>query len=395
MNPAVGYGFRDALWPDVPHRGVLDSACGERAAVMISADLHSAWLNSAALRQFAFPDENDGLVREGDAMRVISEVALMAGEASDALAAAAGRAAAARGVVGIVDFEKPSTLLAWQRRIANGNGSLRVVSAFWPERLDDAIAQHLRTGDAIDGTAGLLTMGPLKILADGSLNTRTAYCHDAYLGSAHERGLLLVQPGELSRLMRRATDAGLECAAHAIGDAANALVLEAFSETGARGSIEHAQLIDDDDIGRFAAARVIASVQPEHAMDDRDVADRYWSGRTRRAFPLRSLLDTGAVLAFGSDAPVAPLDPWLAIAAAVHRTRDHRAAWHPEQRITLREALDASVPPGRGGATLCAGAPADLVVLDDDLFAADPRRLRSMPVAATMLAGNWTFRADL
>ena len=90
---------------------------------------------------------------------------------------------------------------------------------------------------------------------------------------------------------------------------------------------------------RFAELAVIASVQPEHALDDRDVADRYWSGRTRRAFPLRSLLDAGAVLAFGSDAPVAPLDPWLAIAAAVHRTRDERPGGIPNRRSRSTKRL--------------------------------------------------------
>src|SRR6202035_387929 len=111
------------------------------------------------------------------------------------------------------------------------------------------------------------------------------------------------------------------------------------------------------------------------ALDDRDVADRYWAGRTRRAFPLRSLLDAGAVLAFGSDAPVAPLDPWAAIAAAVHRTRDERPRWHPEQEISIDEALAASVRSGRQKETVRAGDVADLVVVDDDPFSADATRL--------------------
>ena len=187
---------------------------------------------------------------------------------------------------------------------------------------------------------------------------------------------------------------GLDCAVHAIGDRANALVLQAFAATGARGSVEHAQLLDDTDIARFAALGVVASVQPEHAMDDRDVADRYWAGRTRRAFVLRSLLDAGAVLALGSDAPVAPLDPWVAIAAAVHRTRDERERWHPEQEITLDEALLASMPVKRRSLTLSVGDPADLIVLDADPFAATPAELRAMPVAATMVAGHWSHRTS-
>ncbi len=207
--------------------------------------------------------------------------------------------------------------------------------------------------------------------------------------------MLLVSLDALSTLMRRATDAGFDCAVHAIGDAANALALQAFARTGARGSVEHAQLLDDADVQRFAELGVIASVQPEHLLDDRDVTDRYWADRARRAFPFRSLLDAGATLAFGSDAPVAPLDPWLAIAAAVHRSRDGRPRWHPEQEITVHEALTASMPPGRRDLRLRTGDAADLIVLDRDPFTAEPQALRTMPVAATMLAGAWTHRAGI
>jgi predicted amidohydrolase YtcJ len=394
--PIVGYGFRDALWPDRPRREVLDAACAAIPVVLISGDLHSAWLNTAALRRFGHTDNPTGLLREEAAMQVIGEVGRAADEVVDSWCLAASRAAAARGVVGIVDMERPWSLDAWRRRIDGGNRSLRIVSAVWPERFADAVAQRLHTGDAVDGSDGLLTVGPLKVITDGSLNTRTAYCHDPYpseAGTTEQRGILLVAVDELSRLMARASDAGFDCAVHAIGDAANAFALQAFGRTGARGSIEHAQLLDDGDVARFAELGLIASVQPEHALDDRDVADHHWAGRTRRAFPLRSLLDAGATLSFGSDAPVAPLDPWLAIAASVHRTRDERPSWHAEQEITVAEALVASMPPGRGSIAIRDGDAADLVVLDGDPFTADPRALRTMPVAATMIAGSWTHRS--
>jgi hypothetical protein len=295
-------------------------------------------------------------------------------------------------------MERPWSLDAWQRRMANGDRSLRVAGAVWAERLDEAVARQLHTGDVVEGTNGLLTVGHCKVIIDGSLNTRTAYCRDPYASSSEPAGgcgLLLVPLDELTDLMVRARNAGFDCAVHAIGDRANATALQAFARTGARGSVEHAQLLDDADVSRFAELGVVASVQPEHLLDDRDVADRYWAGRTRRAFPFRSLLNVGAVLAFGSDAPVAPLDPWLAIGAAVHRTRDQRPRWHPEQEITVAEALAASMATGRGHATLDAGDPADLVVLDADPFTADTGVLRTMPVAATMLNGAWTHRAGI
>ena len=124
-------------------------------------------------------------------------------------------------------------------------------------------------------------------------------------------------------------------------------------------------------------------------MDDRDVADRHWAGRTGRAFALASLAAAGVELVLGSDAPVAPLDPWIAVSAAVERTRDGREPWHPEQRLDLLTALRSSVD-GQP-LTLAVGAPADLVVLDaDPLSAGSP--LRDMPVAGTLLGGRWTHR---
>jgi predicted amidohydrolase YtcJ len=123
-------------------------------------------------------------------------------------------------------------------------------------------------------------------------------------------------------------------------------------------------------------------------MDDRDVADRYWAGRTGRAFALRSLLDAGARLLFGSDSPVAPLDPWVTMAAAVGRARDGLGPWHPEQAVTIDEALDASTR-----SRIAVGEPADLVVTQVDPRAATADELRSMPVDGTLLAGRWTWKA--
>ena len=396
--PIVGYGFRDALWPDAPDRGLLDSVAEAVPVVLISADLHSAWLNSAALRRFGHAELTAGLLREDAAMQVISEVGKVSDDTADAWCRSASRTAASRGVVGVVDMEKPGPLEAWRRRMAGGDRLLRVAASVWPERLDAAIAGRLHTGDVIAGTSGLLTVGPMKVIIDGSLNTRTAWCHDAYAPPAEgvdEHGMLLVPADELAALMLRARDAGFECAVHAIGDRANAIALDAFAGTGARGSIEHAQLLDDADVIRFAQTSVGASVQPEHALDDRDIADRFWGGRTRRAFAFRALLDAGARLSFGSDAPVAPLDPWLEIAAAVHRSRDARPPWHPEQEITVAEALAASMVPTRRDPALRSGDAADLIVVDGDPFADAPSALRSMPVAATMVGGSWTHRARI
>nr|BFF14577.1 hypothetical protein GCM10025699_58800 [Microbacterium flavescens] len=134
----------------------------------------------------------------------------------------------------------------------------------------------------------------------------------------------------------------------------------------------------------------MASVQPEHAMDDRDVADRYWAGRTGRAFAFETLVAAGVTVRLGSDAPVAPLDPWVSMAAAVSRARDGRASWHPEQRLVSSVALAASA---RGRSAVETGSAADLVVTEADPLAATDAELRSFDVAATLLGGRFTHVA--
>lgn len=389
----VGYGFRDGLWPDAPHRTLLDAVTGARPVILVSADLHCCWLNSAALAQHGRSDHATGLLREDDCFAVTRTLGAVETGTLDGWVRDTARAAAARGVVGVVDLEMAWNVDDWTRRIRSGSTELRVRFGIYPQHLDRAIDAGLVSAALIAGTDGLLEVGPFKVITDGSLNTRTAYCFDEYPGlegQRNSRGLLTVAYDELVPLLRRATQAGLVPAVHAIGDHANRLALDAFERLGVGGSIEHAQLVDEADFERFARLGVVAGVQPEHAMDDRDVADRYWSGRTGRAFALASLLRAGATLALGSDAPVAPLDPWVTIAAAVARTGDDRAPWHPEQAISVEDALVASAD---GRRALQAGGPADIAVLDLDPLTATADELRRMPVAATLLAGRFTHDA--
>ncbi len=192
----------------------------------------------------------------------------------------------------------------------------------------------------------LIRVGPLKAITDGSLGTRTAACAHPYPGDPGNHGLLTVSPTDLVEMMTRATAAGLECAIHAIGDVANSHALDAYAVTGATGTIEHAQLVAHADIPRFARLGVAASVQPEHALDDRDMTDAIWADQSAQPYPLRALADSGANLRFGSDAPVAPLDPWAAMASAVFRTRDGREPWQPHQRVGIETAIAASTSGG-------------------------------------------------
>jgi predicted amidohydrolase YtcJ len=374
----VAVGFRDGLWPDLPTVALLDETTGDVPVVLISGDLHCVWANSAALALYGYV--TDDLLREEPAFEVTRAVGRVDNATLDGWARTAGAAAAKRGVVGFADLEMSWNLDTWQRRMTAGFDSQRVEFAIYTQHLDRAIELGLSTGQKV---GRLLSVGRYKVLTDGSLNTRTAYCVDPFPGTENY-GLLEISPQTLQARMRQAWREGIEATVHAIGDAALTVALDAFEAVGARGWVEHAQLVADSDLRRFAELGVTASVQPEHAMDDRDVADRYWAGRTHRVIPLRSLRDAGARIAFGSDAPVAPLDPWVTMAAAVSRSRDGREPWHPEQSVTVAEALAASTR-----STVAVGQPADLVIIGSELTA---QNLRSMPVHATLLAGRFTHR---
>jgi predicted amidohydrolase YtcJ len=386
----VGVGFRDAVWTDVPTLRAIDEATGHRPTALVSHDLHTVWINSVAAAQFGVVVGPDGLLREDEAFRVTQALGHLPDALIDAWVAEAAEGAAARGVVGVVDLEMAWNRDVWIRRHGGGFRAVRVDIGVYAEDLDLAIAEGMRTGAPVsEATRDLLSVGPLKVLIDGSLNTRTAYCVDAYPHGGN--GMLTVSEEDLVALLERATAAGFTPAVHAIGDAANRIALNAYERVGVAGRVEHAQFLRPEDVERFGALGVTASVQPEHALDDRDAAELNWPGQTDRAFPLRSLLDAGARLALGSDAPVAPLDPWVTMSAATARARDDgREPWHPEQSVSRRDALTASA---RGRSEVAEGDVADLVLVDADPLTVADDVFRRMPVSATMLGGRFTFRS--
>jgi predicted amidohydrolase YtcJ len=392
----VGYGFRDGLWADAPSPGLLDRAVAaagdpERPVVLVSGDLHCAWLSTAAAREVAAPlgvvPDELGLVREEAAFAVQRALGRVGEAELDAAVADALGAAASRGVVGVVDLEMTDspggTVAVWSRRAAAGpaaSAGLRVEAGTYPQHLEEVLATGVRGAGALSDSAPGIVAGPLKVITDGSLNTRTACCLEPYPGRTGpgSHGELTWPPERLLELLRRGRGGGLLPAVHAIGDAAVRAALDAVEAVGGGGRVEHAQLVADDDVPRFAALGVVASVQPAHLLDDRDVAEVHRRGRTGRAVPLRALLDAGARLAMGSDAPVAALDPWLAVVAAVERTDPRpdprgpdggrqRPPWHPEQAITTAEALAASA---RGRSRVAVGDAADVVAVEADPLAA-------------------------
>lgn len=381
----IGTGFRDALWADAPSLGVLDAATGDVPTYLINADVHSMWLNSAALEREGFSSA-DGMLREEDAFEISRRVSAVAPEHGDRAVRAAGEAAAARGVTGIVDFDMAWNADAWSRRARSGIATQRVEFAVYPADLARAVAAGLHTGELLPETDGLVRVGPLKIITDGSLGTRTAACSHAYPGDDGDFGVMNIPPCDLIDLLTTAVGSGLGVAIHAIGDRAVSSALDAVATTGASGTIEHAQLMRHADLARLVRLGLAVSVQPQHALDDRDLVEGYWAAQTSVGYPMASLRRAGAELRLGSDAPVAPLDPWRSIAAAVQRTDDARDPWHPEERLSIGEALGASVR-----SAVRPGEPADLVLCGADPHSAAGPTLRTMPVQATLLGGRVTY----
>lgn len=385
----VGHGMHHLDWLEAPDRRLLDAAAPGVAVVLQGVDLHTAWANRTALARVGLPDDPTGLLREADCFHAVAALAEGTPAQRDRWVVDAMSAAATRGVTGIRDFEFGDPLVDWRRRMADHRVDVRVVANVYPEALDAAVARGLPTGRVVADTRGQLRVGHCKLFVDGALNSRTALCHHPYPdgGRTDDRGALVSSSPELVATMRRATRAGLRPAVHAIGDRAVEVALDALEQVGGPGRIEHAQLVAGEDLTRLAAPGLVVGVQPAHLLDDRELADRQWAGRTGRAFPLADLVAAGARLEFGSDAPVAPLDPWRGIAAAVARTDDDRPPWHPEQAIDVRTALRATCG---GRLQPAVGDPADLVVLDDDPLQCAPATLRAPSVHATMLAGRWT-----
>ncbi len=380
-----GVGFRQSTWDVEPHKDVLERVMPGRPVVLSSQDVHSSWWSPAALAALGI-DHPTGYLREHESWEAIARLPEPSREEVDAAVADALADAAARGVTSIVDYEFTGSLDAWRRRAAAGPLPLRVTAAVVRGQLDRAVAGGWRTGAE---AAPRVTVGNLKLFTDGALGSRSAWCDHDYPGEPGNHGMPLAGPEELTALIARAAAAGIATSVHAIGDAANRAALDAFAAAGVGGRIEHAQLLDPADLPRFAALGVTASVQPAHATDDRDLAERWWADRLDRAYPLRTLAAAGARLAFGSDAPVAPLDPWRTIAAAVARTTDERPPWRPGEAVGLGDALAWSASGRRG---VAAGDVADLVLLGEDPFRLRGAELAATPVDLTVVAGRVVHR---
>jgi predicted amidohydrolase YtcJ len=403
-----GYGWRSGDWRDTrdPTKDDLDPITGDRPAALIAKDYHSLWLNSAALALAGGDLDVEGGVVERDAhgepTGVLREEAawrfkerymtLPADDYVEAMRTGI-KLANSRGVTCVHDKDGwLGALGLWQRLELQGSLSLRVWQSVPADLLPELRGLSLRSGFG----SPLLRAGYLKVFMDGTLGSRTAWMLDG-------TGVQITSGDDLAEIVRAGTAAGWPVGVHAIGDRANREALDAFEQTsdvwqpaGLRQRIEHAQCLSLEDLPRFAELGVVVSAQFTHATSDRDLAERFWGDKLEGTYAFRSLIDSGALVVNGSDAPIEELDPWAGIVAGVLRTRDDRLAWRPEEALTLDQALHATcVAPSwlshdeRSRGTLLPGRLADLVVLDRDPHAIPVEELPEVQVVATMVAGRW------
>lgn len=377
------FGFRDALWPDRPHKDLLP----DWPVSVLSADMHTLWLSPAMLAVLGV-EHPTGVFRDEVALLLMARVdALRPVADADAAVQEATRVLASRGVTSVLDFEYADGRTDWLRRVQTADPLVRVSVATWREHLE--MAQE-RTGEHLQGHERL-RQGPLKVMMDGSLNTRTAACHDAYPDPEDGHGQLFFDADELAELMNRAWAKGISTATHAIGDRAMSVALDGFERVGCPGRIEHAQQVHPRDLTRLRRPGLVVSVQPQHAMADRDVVDHHWPDRESVAFGYASLRRAGGQLQFGSDAPVSLPEPLAAISDAVTRSDDHRPPWIPDESLPLEVALRAACG---GHSRLELGEVADAVHLHDHPLDIGLRDLREVPVLTTILGGVITHRSD-
>ena len=407
------------VWREQAGLTDLDSAGRGRPVVLIAHDMHSGWLNSEAMRRLNVAagreDPPGGEIERDDSgapTGVLRERALDWWYEGRPKASERARRAATLegqwhlhqlGITALHSVEAPIAFAAVESLARNGELRLRVLHHFPQRFLDHLLECRIPSGLGDDW----LRIGGIKYFSDGALGSMTAWMLDPYEGSA-SRGVRRLSPEELRRDVCRAREAGLAAAVHAIGDAAVRMTLDAIEAAGSEGlaiphRIEHLQCVHDDDEARPAHLRVVASMQPSHMLTDIPLAEARWGPRTRRAFALRSLIDAGTVMAFGSDAPVESPDPregFFAARARQDRSGDPAGGWYPQERIggmevlmgyTVGPAIAAGDAEQRG--RLAPGCHADLVAWDIDLVTAEPQRILEARALATLVGGEIVYRA--
>jgi predicted amidohydrolase YtcJ len=408
----------DWLADGAPDRTWLDDIAPDNPLLLHRHDLHQALANTRALEKAGFlapcADPAGGrIVRRSDgsptgillerAVTLVRQVMPPPDRERRRAALAAGMSKVnALGLTAISDMiDGPEDLDLYLEMARAGELTCRfeLLMPLPLRRL--LIDAGLRSGAGFD----LVRLGPMKGFMDGSLGSRTALMLEAYADNPDNCGHLLEMadpPEKIGGMMAEALAAGFSTAVHAIGDRANRILLDLYAGlpiAGTRCRVEHAQHLDPSDIGRFARQGLVVSMQPIHLVDDARFAETALGrARVNTSYAIRSLIDSGAVVVFGSDWPVASIDPLAGIDAAVNRRSSDGAfpgGWLPHEKISVAEALRGYTEAAawargeeRSLGRLEPGFSADLVILDTDLFAIPPGEILSARVTRTFLRGR-------
>jgi predicted amidohydrolase YtcJ len=412
----VGRGFDPEVFrlSRAAARAVLDEAAPQTPVVLRSHDYHSAALNTMGLIHAGFlprtPEIDGGSAdrgADGELTGILRETAAFVATTQADDLTTVEFAAAAESVLS--EFHRAGVTALHDMSGSRVHAALRSLDG--TERLTLDVYATVSPGDAaadsLRARGRALSVVGIKAFLDGALGSRTARLLSPYEGEASHCGTELLPAGAARAAVRAAAAAGLPSFLHAIGDAAVRTALDVLEDVRGPGGaplphrVEHAQMVHDDDLPRFARAGIAASMQPVHLALDAPLVHRHWGGRAREAFPARRLLDSGAVVAFGSDAPIETCDVLDGIrCAALRRGRDGTSL-SPSEAVTPAEAIAAytsgaarSLGLADAAGALRPGLPANVTVLTEDI-AARPESLADAAVLATIWRGRVVFDGGL
>jgi predicted amidohydrolase YtcJ len=411
-------------WPSKKHPGkeLVDAIAPDRPVLLSRLDGHMALANSLALKLAGIsrdtPDPQGGeIVRDvktGEPTGILRDTAMdlvdkvippLSRKKRERAIRAAMRHAQELGVTSIQDNSSADDLAIYQELLRKGELGVRINA--W--RGAAGWADFQRIGITAPFGGPFLRLGTVKMFVDGSMGAGTALFFEPYADDPGTSGLPIHTRDELEALVVNADRAGLQIAAHAIGDKANAWILDAFAAAraangarDARHRIEHSQVVREADVARFRDLGITASIQPSHCIDDMRWAEKRIGARVKDAYRFASFLNAGVHLAFGTDWDVEPLDPRLGLYAAVSRelvTGGPEGGWHPGEKLTLAQAIEAYTLGSayaefqdRVKGSIQVGKFADAVVMEKDLFQIAQKAILTTQVVMTILNGKVVFK---
>ena len=422
----IGHGWNQNNWQNgYGTISDLDEISEIHPIYLTAKSLHASWANSLALKQAGINEQTQnpdrgmiGKNSKGELSGILFENATQLVEkiippstinqTSDNLEIAQ-QELWKFGITGVHDFDSKDCFLGLQKLEIDRKLKLRVLKSIPLDNLDAAIEFGTMTGFGSD----FLKNGSVKLFSDGALGPQTAAMIESYENNPANYGVLLLSSDEIFEIGKKALDANISMAIHAIGDLANKTVLDGFrklriyeeksNKPEVKHRIEHVQILNKDLLNQLAELKITASVQPIHLISDMETADKYWGTRSQYAYPFQSLLRFGTNIVFGSDSPVESPNPFLGIFAATCRLKENGfpvpLGWYPEQKISLFEAIRAytTSPAKLAGWKKYSGRIfpnefADLIALDDDIFKLPNEQIMNLLPNATMVSGEWVWR---